>query len=159
MSRRRSFVRQVRATNRVFWRNPASAFFTFVFPLLLLVIFTTLLGGGTTVVAGVSFDNATYYVVAMATFGVITACYTTLAMGVVIARDEGILKRVRGTPLPPWIYLSARVAHAMLTGFLLVAITAAFGVVAYGAELPSGIDLVQFLTEYIPHTFSFLLCV
>jgi ABC-2 type transport system permease protein len=143
------FVRQVRATNRVFWRNPASAFFTFAFPLLFLVIFTTLLGGGETVVGGVRFDNATYYVVAMATFGVITACYTNLAMGVVIARDEGILKRVRGTPLPPWIYLSARVAHAMLIGFLLVTITATFGVVAYGADLPGGTDLGTFLLALV----------
>jgi ABC-2 type transport system permease protein len=143
------FARQVRATNLVFWRNPASAFFTFAFPLLFLVIFTTLLGGGETVVGGVRFDNATYFVVAMATFGVITACYTNLAMGVVIARDEGILKRVRGTPLPPWIYLSARVAHAMLIGFLLVAITAGFGVVAYGADLPTGADLARFVVALL----------
>jgi ABC-2 type transport system permease protein len=141
--------RQVRATNRVFWRNPASAFFTFAFPLLFLVIFTTLLGGGQTVVGGVRFDNATYFVVAMATFGVITACYTNLAMGVVIAREEGILKRVRGTPLPPWVYLTARVAHAMTIGFLLVAITAVFGVVAYGADLPAGADLGRFVLSLL----------
>jgi len=139
------FGRQVRATNRVFWRNPASASFTFAFPLVFLVIFTTLLGGGETAVGGVRFDNATYYVVAMATFGVITACYTNLAMSVVIARDEGILKRVRGTPLRPSVYLAARVTHAMLIGFLLVAITAAFGVLVYGADLPVGADLARFL--------------
>ena len=143
------FGRQVRATNRVFWRNPASAFFTFAFPLLFLVIFTTLLGGGETVVGGVRFENATYYVVAMATFGVITACYTNLAMSVVIARDEGVLKRVRGTPLRPRVYLAARVAHAMLIGFLLVAITAVFGVLVYGADLPAGIDLARFLVAML----------
>ena len=37
-------LRQVRFTNKAFWRNPASAFFTFAFPLLFLVIFTSLLG-------------------------------------------------------------------------------------------------------------------
>ena len=41
-------LRQVRFTNKSFWRNPASAFFTFAFPLMFLVIFTALLGGGET---------------------------------------------------------------------------------------------------------------
>ena len=39
-------LRQVRYTNKAFWRNPASAFFTFAFPLMFLVIFTSLLGDG-----------------------------------------------------------------------------------------------------------------
>ena len=38
---------QVRYTNKAFWRNPASAFFIFAFPLMFLVIFTALLGHGT----------------------------------------------------------------------------------------------------------------
>ena len=42
-----SVARQFRYTNKAFWRNPASAFFTFVFPLMFLVIFTALLGNGT----------------------------------------------------------------------------------------------------------------
>jgi ABC-2 type transport system permease protein len=140
---------QLRATNRSFWRNPAAATFTFAFPLVFLVVFTTLLGQGETVIGGTSFDNSTYYVAAMATFGVITACETNLAMGVVVARDAGVLKRVRGTPMPPWLYLSARVTHAMLIGFLLVAITVAFGVIAYEAQVPTGIDLVRFVASLL----------
>ena len=38
---------QVRYVNKAFWRNPASAFFTFAFPLMFLVIFTALLGHST----------------------------------------------------------------------------------------------------------------
>ena len=37
---------QMRYVNKAFWRNPASAFFTFAFPLMFLVIFTALLGHG-----------------------------------------------------------------------------------------------------------------
>ena len=44
----REVGRQFRFTNKAFWRNPASAFFTFIFPLLFLVIFTALLGNSTT---------------------------------------------------------------------------------------------------------------
>jgi ABC-2 type transport system permease protein len=84
-------LRQVRFTNKAFWRNPASAFFTFAFPLMFLVIFTSLLGSGTTTVApGIEITQSTYYVASMAAFAVITACYTNVAISVTFNRDAGI---------------------------------------------------------------------
>jgi ABC-2 type transport system permease protein len=139
-------VRQVRYTNKAFWRNPASAFFTFVFPLLFLVIFTTLLGNNDVELqAGETIKTSTYYVFGMAAFGLISACYTNIAISVLFAREEGVLKRLRGTPLPARAYLSARVIHASLVGFLLVAITVAFGALVYNASVPSGADLALFI--------------
>jgi ABC-2 type transport system permease protein len=139
-------ARQVTYTNKAFWRNPASAFFTFAFPLMFLVIFTSLLGNGTLEpVPGVVIKQSTYYVVAMAAFAVISACYTNIAISVTFQRDAGILKRVRGTPLPSWIYLVGRVVHAMLVALILVAITAIFGRVFYQADLPSGVLLLKFI--------------
>jgi ABC-2 type transport system permease protein len=141
----RAALRQVRFTNKAFWRNPASAFFTFVFPLLFLVIFTTLLGNDEGVVNGETIRASTFYVFSMAAFGLISACYTNIAISVIFAREEGVLKRIRGTPMTAASYLSARVIHAALVGFLLVAITVVFGVVAYDARVPGGADLVLFL--------------
>jgi ABC-2 type transport system permease protein len=139
-------VRQVRFTNKAFWRNPASAFFTFAFPLMFLVIFTSLLGSGTTeVIPGVFIKQSTYYVASMAAFAVITACYTNVAISVTFNRDAGILKRTRGTPLPAWAYLAARVIHALIVAVILVAITVAFGAAFYQADLPSGVQLLKFL--------------
>src|SRR5438067_244906 len=93
-------LRQVGYTNKAFWRNPASAFFTFAFPLMFLVIFTSLLGNGHVQLGGVLVKQSTYYVAGMAAFSVISACYTNIAISVTFNRDAGILKRVRGTPLP-----------------------------------------------------------
>lgn len=139
-------LRQVRFTNKAFWRNPASAFFTFAFPLMFLVIFTSLIGSGTTEVApGIFIKQSTYYVASMAAFAVITACYTNVAISVTFNRDAGILKRTRGTPLPAWAYLAARVIHALIVSVILVAITVAFGTVFYQADVPSGVQLLQFL--------------
>ena len=53
MSTPGAVVRQFRFTNKAFWRNPASAFFTFAFPLMFLVIFTALLGSGDLPIDGV----------------------------------------------------------------------------------------------------------
>ena len=151
-------LRQVRFTNKAFWRNPASAFFTFAFPLMFLVIFTALLGNGKTVVNRdplVVIKNATYYVVAMGAFGVITATYTNVAMSVTFQRDQGILKRVRGTPLPSWAYLFGRVVHAMLVAAVLVIITMIFGRFVYGATLPTGQALWEFIVTFVVGSLSF----
>jgi ABC-2 type transport system permease protein len=149
-------LRQVRFTNKAFWRNPASAFFTFAFPLMFLAIFTALLGGGRTEVApGVTLDTASYYVASMTAFAVITACYTNLAMSVAYQRDAGILKRMRGTPLPGSAYLSGRVMHAMLIALVLVVITTTFGVLFYDASVPTGTQLGGFAVVLLVGSTSF----
>jgi ABC-2 type transport system permease protein len=141
---------QVSYTNKAFWRNPASAFFTFAFPLMFLVIFTALLGHGTVHISPTKVVNlSTYYVAAMATFGVITACYNNIAITVSFQRDQGILKRTNGTPLPGSIFLGARMVHALLVAVLLVVITAGFGRAAYSASIPTGLTLLRFLVVLV----------
>ncbi|MCD6022608.1 MAG: putative multidrug transporter permease protein [Actinomycetia bacterium] len=142
-------MRQVVYTNRTFWRNPASAFFTFVFPLLFLVIFTTLLGNEEVDTGTAVIKTSTYYVAAQGAFGLISACFTNVALQIVFARDGGVLKRMRGTPLPPWVFLSARVIHATVIGLILVAITVAFGAVFYDASVPTGVALGQFVATLL----------
>ena len=130
-------LRQARFENKAFWRNPAAAFFTFAFPLLFLVIFSTLLGGGTSLSpTGEEIESTTYFIPAILSFSVITACFTNIAVGISFSRDEGILKRVRGTPCPGWVYLAGRVLHATFITLILVAIVLLFGLVFYGVEIP-----------------------
>jgi ABC-2 type transport system permease protein len=146
---------QVRYVNKAFWRNPASAFFTFAFPLMFLVIFTSLLGSGTVPVDGRLVPQSTYYVASMAAFAVITASFNNIAIAVTFQRDAGILKRTNGTPLPSAVYLGARVLHALLVAVLLVAITAAFGKAAYSAAIPTGVTLLRFLVMLVVGSASF----
>jgi ABC-2 type transport system permease protein len=136
---------QVRYVNKAFWRNPASAFFTFAFPLMFLAIFTALLGNGDIDIGGRTVSLSTYYVAGMTSFAVITACYNNIAISLTFQRDLGVLKRTNGTPLPAAVYLSARVLHAMFVSVLLVAITVAFGWLLYDADVPVGTDLARFL--------------
>ncbi|HEX9695367.1 MAG TPA: ABC transporter permease [Actinomycetota bacterium] len=128
-------VRQFRAEWKSFWRNPAAAGFTFVFPLMFMVIFNLLFDDPYTG-RGPRVSAATFFTPALITFSVVSACFTNVAMGVVFAREEGVLKRVRGTPLPPWIYLAGRIVNAMAVTVILVAIMLVFGVAIYGVELP-----------------------
>ena len=136
---------RVRYVNKAFWRNPASAFFTFAFPLMFLVIFTALLGHSTVRIGPRTVNTSTYYVAAMATFAVITACFNNIASSTIFQREEGVLKRTKGTPLPGVSFLGAQIVHALFIMVLLIAIPAAFGRAFYGATIPTGTTLLRFL--------------
>jgi ABC-2 type transport system permease protein len=127
-------LRQVAYEHRAFWRNPAAAFFTFAFPLLFMVIFNVIFGGGGSGVPGQR--PADFFTPSIIVFAVITATFTNIAMTVTAARERGILKRVRGSPLPPWAYIAGRIGQAVSIALLLVVIVAAFGAVFYGVEVP-----------------------
>jgi ABC-2 type transport system permease protein len=136
---------QVGYVNKAFWRNPASAFFIFAFPLMFLVIFTALLGHNTVQLGTRTVDTSTYYVSAMSAFAVITACFTNLAIAVTFQRESGVLKRQDGTPMPGSAFLGARIVHALLVSLLLVVLTAAFGRAFYHASIPAGLTLLRFI--------------
>ncbi len=140
---------QVRYVNKAFWRNPASAFFTFAFPLMFLVIFTSLLGHYTVPLAGRTISSATYYVASMAAFAVVTACFNNIAIQTTFQRDAGVLKRTNGTPLPGAAFLGARMVHALLVAVALVVITAGFGRAFYSADIPTGLTLLRFLVMLV----------
>jgi ABC-2 type transport system permease protein len=147
-------LRQARFENRTFWRNPASAFFTLVFPLMFLVIFTLIFGNEEIEVAGGTTKAATFYVAAISAFSVITACYTNVAMTVTFARDQGILKRVHGTPLPPLAFLLGKVLNSIFIAALLVVIVVAFGRAFYGVDIP-GHTLPAFILTLVVGSAAF----
>lgn len=124
--------RRARLENRAFWRNPAAAFFTVVFPLVFLIVATVALAGP----LGGGRQAARFYTPSIMTFALITACYTNLAMGVVMARDAGILKQLRGTPLPVWAYVAGRIGQAVFVATLLATLIGLYGSIVNGVSLP-----------------------
>ena len=130
-------LRQARFENRAFWRNPAAAFFTFVFPLMFLVIFNVVFGDQDIEVEGGSIDTSTFYVPAILAMSIINACFTSIAQIIAFQRDRGVLKRLRGTPMPAVVYFAGRIIQTVAVTLLLVVIVVAFGVVLYGVELQS----------------------
>lgn len=146
--------RQLRYENKSFWRNPAAAFFTFAFPLLFLFIFNTVFGSHATHLFGHETNTSTFYVPAIAAFSVITACFTNIAMGISFSRDEGVLKRKLGTPLPRWAFIAGRILHATLIELLLFAIVAGVGVLVYDVDLAAS-SLPLFIPVLIIGALSF----
>ncbi|HEV2761064.1 MAG TPA: ABC transporter permease [Acidimicrobiales bacterium] len=138
-------VRQLRFEQKAFWRNPAGAVFTLAFPLLFLVIFSTLNSGMRIEERG-NISFVTFFVPGIVAFGLVSACYTNLAIRMTISRDFGILKRVRGTPVPTWAYLAGQVASSVVVTFVLSFLTVGLGVVAFGVEFRTGTAAGLFAT-------------
>lgn len=138
---------QFRYQNKVFWRTPIAAFFTIVFPLMLLVLFTAIFGNE--LIEGLGVTTAQFFTPGLAVFAAVSATYTNLAIGTAIARDNGILKRVRGTPIPPWAYITGRVVSAVYLAFIAITLMMTVGIVFYGVRLIPEALPAAFLTFLI----------
>ncbi|MGC1165059.1 MAG: ABC transporter permease [Solirubrobacterales bacterium] len=130
-------LHQFRYDQKAFWRNPAAVFFTVMFPVVLLLIFATVFGDETIDVDG-GIETTAYYVPAIITLAVISATMQSLAMTLVIAREDGRLKRGRGTPMPAWVFIAGRVGNSIVVALLMLILIAVLGRVLYGVAIPWG---------------------
>ena len=136
MKRVRLLVRQIMWEQKMFWRNPAAAVFTFVFPIIFLVIFSAINSDDLVGPDEVRVKFTQYYVPAIVVFGIISACYTSVAFTLSIRRTQGILKRKRGTPLQAPTYLGGMVGSALVVAVLLSVVTIVIGAGAYDFTFP-----------------------
>ncbi|HEY2478538.1 MAG TPA: ABC transporter permease [Solirubrobacterales bacterium] len=127
---------QFRYDQKAFWRNPASVFFTVMFPVLLLVIFGTIFGSDNVEIRGGQIDTDTYYVPAIISLSIISSTMQSLAMSLVIAREDGRLKRGRGTPMPSWVFIAGRVGNSIVTALMMLALLAVIGGLVYSVHFP-----------------------
>lgn len=108
---------QVAHANATLWRDPGSVFFAVAFPVLLAILIPTINGG-----ADVRFDDGRSLVAVfagtMAIYGTGVTCYVNMPEALSEARERGVLKRTRSTPVPPWCLLSGRVIGAIWVSLL-----------------------------------------
>ena len=119
---------QFRLERKLFWRNPSAAFFNFLLPLLLLVLVASVFAGDP--------GELDVLVPGVAGMSVMATTFSALAFNLTFLREQGILKRVRGTPLPEASYLSGLLGSAVVNAFAQVALVILIGHYGYGVELP-----------------------
>jgi ABC-2 type transport system permease protein len=128
----RVFFHELRAQQLIFWRNREAAFFTFLFPILLLVLIGSVYGDEP--IEGV--DAPTFLLIGLLGYGVAANAFAGLAITLVVRREAGVLKRVRGTPLGPGTYLAAVIGSTLVVIGLEVIAQLLLGVYVLGAEWP-----------------------
>jgi ABC-2 type transport system permease protein len=122
---------------RTFWRNRTRAFFSFALPLMFLVIFASLNRGDRLEDRGMIPADA-FVVPGLLAYAVIMATFTNLATDLAIMRDSGVLKRLRGTPLPASAFVAGKIASAVVVAAAVSALTLLVAGLAFGVSVPAG---------------------
>ena len=127
---------QIRYEQRSYWRNRGRGIFTFAFPIMFLVIFASLdKGQHISSRGGIPYDD--FFVPGILAYGVIATTFINLSISTAILRDEGVLKRMQGTPLPRWAYAAARIGSTFLIMAAMAVVVIGLGAAALGPELPA----------------------
>jgi ABC-2 type transport system permease protein len=134
-------LHQARLEQRSFWRTPQSAFFTFALPLSLLVIFGAI-AGNATVPGQPGLRAPVLLVPGFMAFGIIVAAYSNLAVTITVLRSEGVLKRIRATPLAPMAYVAAQLVSAVVSALLIAGASIGMGAAMFGVTPLQGRSLM-----------------
>jgi ABC-2 type transport system permease protein len=130
--------RQYRLERKLFWRNPSAAFFNFLLPLLFLALFGAILHGKQ--------HDLNVIVPGIAGMAVMSTTFTALAYNMTFLREEGVLKRIRGTPMPAISYLLGIAFNAVTNAALQIAIITVAGRAFFGTGWPRDVpELVVFV--------------
>ncbi|HEY8304589.1 MAG TPA: ABC transporter permease, partial [Solirubrobacteraceae bacterium] len=130
--------RQYRLERKMFWRNPSAAFFNFALPLLFLV-------AGGVILQGKQHD-LNLLIPAIAGMSVMSTTFTALAYNIVFLRERGVLKRIRGTPLPTTSYFGGVASNAVTNTAMQIAIIMVAGKLFFGIGWPPAwFELVVFV--------------
>lgn len=129
----RMLLHQLRNEQRLFWRSRELAFFTFLLPILFFVLLGSVYGSDT--IDGVK--GSRYLLAGLLGYGVVATLFAGLSIVLVIRREEGILKRVRATPLPPWAYIAAALASNLIAYAIEAVLMIVIGRALFSIPFPS----------------------
>jgi len=125
---------------RQFLRQRESVVFTLLFPVLLLLIFGSVFKN--TISPGVTFSQ--YFVAGMIASGLINTGFQQLAIMIPLERDDGTLKRLRGTPMPPASYFIGKILAVLASMFVQILLLLLVGTLIFGVHLPT--DMGHWIT-------------
>jgi ABC-2 type transport system permease protein len=128
---------QVAYALREFRRSPVAAVFTLALPVLFLLL-VGLTAGNATIDARGGIRVAQFYTPSLLAFAVAMAAFSTPAAAVALARERGVLKRLRGTPMPAWAHLGGRLGSALVTALASIVLTLLVAVVALDVRIITG---------------------
>jgi ABC-2 type transport system permease protein len=125
-------IHQLGNEQRLFWRSRELAFFTFGLPILFFVLLGSVYGDDE--IDGI--PGSAYLLAGMLGYGVAATAFAGLAITTVIRREDGILKRLRGTPLPAWAYVCAVITSTVFVFALEAVALVMLGQVLYDIPFP-----------------------
>ena len=115
-----------------FSRSREAVVFTMLFPVMLIVIFGSIFSQE--IAPGVRFTQ--YFVTGMIASGLLSVGFQNLAINIPMERDRGVLKRLRGTPMPRAAYFIGKIIMVLVVGVAETTLLLAVAIAFYGGSLP-----------------------
>ncbi|KQS99499.1 ABC transporter permease [Cellulomonas sp. Leaf395] len=123
---------------RAFFRERDAVVFIFAYPIIMLAIFATVFGqDGATVGPPPGIPFAQYFLPGMLATGIMLSSFQHLAISIAVERDEGGLKRLRGTPLPSAAFFLGKIGSVLVTSVVQTALLLAAAALVFGVDLPT----------------------
>ncbi len=122
---------------KMYFREKEAVFFSFAFPILMLSMFAVIFGPQFGEGDTADVNAARFFLPGMVAAGVMLTSFQSMALSVAAERDDGTLKRLRATPMPPVSYFLGKVglvASTSLAQFALLILIARLG---FGVQLPT----------------------
>ena len=125
----------------MYFREKESVFFSFLFPVMLLTLFSTIFSAqfDSPEMAARGITAGRFFLPGMISAGVLLTSFQTMALSVASERDDGTLKRLRSTPMPPVAYFLGKVGLVALTSLAQLALLLLVARVGFGVELPTSV--------------------
>jgi ABC-2 type transport system permease protein len=118
---------------RQFLRQRESVVFTLLFPLILMAIFGSVFTGK--IAYGVTFSQ--YFLAGMIATGLVNSGFQQLAINIPMERDDGSLKRLRGTPMPVASYFIGKTILVLSSIFFQVFFLLLGGLLFFKIHMPA----------------------
>jgi ABC-2 type transport system permease protein len=130
------------------WRNKQALGFTVLFPVMMLLLFASIFGGK---VDGTDVEVSRVYVAGIMGSALMSTAFVSLAIGIAMERESGMLKRLAGTPMPKAAYFLGKIGMVLATAAIETVVLLALGVGLFGVSLPTSI------TAWLTFTWVFVL--
>ena len=124
---------------KMYFREKEAVFFSFAFPILMLSMFSVIFGDqlGTGDAADAGVNAARFFLPGMVAAGVMLTSFQSMALSVAVERDDGTLKRLRSTPMPPVAYFLGKVGLVASTSLAQFVLLIAIARLGFGVQLPT----------------------
>ncbi|MFC0005531.1 ABC transporter permease [Micromonospora siamensis] len=117
----------------MFLRDRTAMVFTFAFPAMILLLFGAIFGGDHDQ-SGVSASQV--YSASMIAYGALSTAFVTMGSGLAMDREDGTLKRLRGTPIPAASYLLGKLVLVLVLSIVEVVVLVGVGALVFGIPMP-----------------------
>jgi ABC-2 type transport system permease protein len=119
---------------RAFFREKQSVAFVFALPAIMLVLLGSIFRGEA---AGHGVSVGELFAAGLIGGGIMATSYQNLGMAIAIERDRGLLKRLRGTPMPAGAYFIGKMGLVLISTVAETVILIVVGMLVDHLRLPA----------------------